>query len=202
MARYGMVIDLKRCVGCFACVMACKAEHHTPAKVFWNRVQVQEQGVYPNARLTFLPVLCNQCANPPCESVCPTGATYKRPDGIVGVDQGKCIGCGYCIVACPYRQRTLNEHQAGYFASKGLTPLEQQGYTEHQKGTVTKCSFCPERLAAGKEPACVAACPARARLFGDLDDASSEAAKALGRSASFRLLVGLHTEPAIYYLPE
>lgn len=200
MARYGMVIDLKRCVGCFACVMACKAEHHTPAKVFWNRVQVEEKGVYPHARLSFLPVLCNQCANPPCESVCPTGATYKRLDGIVAVDQRKCIGCGYCIVACPYRQRTLNEQQGSYFGDKGLTQLEERSHTEHQHGTVTKCSFCHERLAAGKEPACVTACPARARLFGDLDDAGSEARRALGRSTSFRLLTALNTEPAVYYL--
>ncbi len=202
MARYGMVIDLKRCVGCFACVMACKAEHTTPAKVFWNKVIVEEQGTYPNARLTFLPVLCNQCANPPCETVCPTGATHKQPDGIVAVDTKKCIGCGYCVVACPYRQRTVNEKQSGYFAAKGLTKLEQQGYQQHQRGTVTKCNFCQARVTQGKLPACVTACPAKARLFGDLADPASEPSRALGRYSAYRLLPGLNTEPAVYYIPE
>lgn len=202
MARYGMVINLKRCVGCFACVMACKAEHITPAQVFWNKVIVEEKGSYPNARMTFLPVLCNQCANPPCETVCPTGATHKQINGIVAVDSTKCIGCGYCVVACPYRQRTVNPKKAGYFKDKGLTPLEEQGYLGHQRGTVTKCNFCQERVTHGKEPACVVACPAKARLFGDLENASSDAAQALGRHSAFRLLPGLNTEPAVYYIPE
>lgn len=202
MTRYGMVIDLKRCVGCFACVMACKAEHTTPANVFWNKVLVGEQGEYPNGRMTFLPVLCNQCANAPCQTVCPTGATYKRPDGIIGVNQKKCIGCGYCVVACPYQQRTVNEKQPGYFAAKGLTTLEKQGYPAHQHGTVTKCTFCHERVAQGKQPACVVACPAKARLFGDLKDPASEAAQALGRSSAYRLLANLDTEPSVYYIPE
>lgn len=202
MARYGMIIDLKRCVGCYACVMACKAEHITPANVFWNKVIVEEKGTYPNARMTFLPVLCNQCAKPPCETVCPTGATYKRSDGIVAVNQDKCIGCGYCIVACPYRQRALNEKSAGYFKGKGLTSLEQTGYKGHTRGTVTKCNFCYKRLEQGKMPACVIACPARARIFGDLDNPESEAAQTLGRRSAQRLLSGMNTEPAVYYIQE
>ena len=202
MARYAMVIDLKRCVGCFACVMACKAEHTTPANVFWNKVIVREKGTYPNARMTFLPVLCNHCTNPPCAAVCPTGATHKRLDGIVGVDTHKCIGCGYCVVACPYRQRTVNEKQAGYFEKKGLTKLEQQGLPQHQHGTVTKCNFCEDRLRQGKLPACVVACPAKARLFGDLEDSKSEPSLALGRCSTYRLLPELNTEPAVYYIPE
>ena len=202
MARYGMIIDLKRCVGCYACVMACKAEHITPPKVFWNKVLVEEQGVYPNARMSFLPVLCNQCENPPCETVCPTGATYKRPDGIVAVNQKKCIGCGYCVVACPYQQRTFHEKATGYFEGKGLTALEQRGQREHTKGTVTKCDFCHARVAAGKVPACVLACPANARIFGDLTNSQSEAALLLGKHSSYRLLTGLGTGPAVYYIPE
>ena len=202
MARYGMVIDLKRCVGCYACVMACKAEHITPPKVFWNKVLVEEKGTYPNARMTFLPVLCNHCANAPCETVCPTGATYKRPDGIVAVNQDKCIGCGSCVVACPYRQRTYHERSAGYFPDKGLTMLEQRGYAEHTRGTVTKCYFCADRLKKGQTPSCVAACPAKARLFGDLEDPKSEASRALGKNSAYRLLMGLGTEPAVYYIPE
>ena len=202
MARYGMVINLKRCVGCYACVMACKAEHITPQHVFWNKVLVEEKGIYPNARISFLPVLCNQCAKAPCEAVCPTGATHKRADGIVGVNQEKCIGCGYCVLACPYRQRTFNEKSAGYFPDKGLTMLEQQGYTEHTRGTVTKCDFCQHRLAQDKLPACVIACPGKARIFGDLDDPRSEVARTLGAYSAYRLLTGLGTEPSVYYIAE
>lgn len=202
MARYGMIIDLRRCVGCFACVMACKAENSTPAQVLWNKVLVEEQGVYPHARMIFRPVLCNHCGNPPCETVCPTGATYRRPDGIVAVDQNKCMGCGYCVVACPYRQRTFNHKTAGYFTAKGLTPVEERGYKHHARGAVTKCTFCHHRLAKDQQPACAAACPARARIFGDLADPAGEAARLLGRRSAHRLLDGLGTEPAVYYLPE
>jgi Fe-S-cluster-containing dehydrogenase component len=202
MPRYGMVIDLRRCVGCYACVMACKAENVTPANVFWNKVLVEEKGAYPNARLTFLPVLCNHCDNPPCETVCPTGATHRRPDGIVAVNQDKCMGCGYCVVACPYQQRTFNHKTAGYFPARGMTPLEEQGYKSHTRGTVTKCTLCVHRISQGQQPACSAACPARARIFGDLSDPDSEASRLLGRRPAYRLLAGLNTGPAVYYIPE
>jgi molybdopterin-containing oxidoreductase family iron-sulfur binding subunit len=182
--------------------MACKAEHLTPSSVYWNKVIVEEQGTYPNARLSFVPVLCNQCGNPPCESVCPTGATFKRADGLVALDQGKCIGCGYCIVACPYRQRTLNGNSPGYFQEKEATPLEQAGSNHHTKGTVTKCNFCYKRLEQGKLPACVAACPARARIFGDLHNPESEISQLLGRKSAKRLLANLGTDPAVFYIPD
>ncbi|EAX48285.1 4Fe-4S ferredoxin, iron-sulfur binding domain protein [Thermosinus carboxydivorans Nor1] len=201
MARYGMVIDLRRCVGCYACVMACKAENATPPGVFWNKVYVKETGQYPNARMTFLPVLCNHCANPPCLAVCPTGATYKRPDGIVALDAGKCMGCGYCVVACPYQQRVITEIKP-YYPKHGLTPLEQHGYKKHRSGTATKCTFCLHRLEQGKQPACVVACPGRARIFGDLDDPQSEVAKLLGSSYTTRLMENMGTRPAVYYIPD
>lgn len=202
MARYGMLIDLRRCVGCFACVMACKAEHATPKGVTWNRVIVEEKGEYPQARMSFKPILCNHCSNPPCLSVCPTGATSKRPDGIVTVNAKKCIGCQYCVVACPYQARSFNKASEGYFPKYGLTVLEQQGYKQHIKGTPGKCVFCYERVDQGKDPACVVGCPGRARIFGDLDDPNSEVARLIKEHKPYRLIEELGTEPKVYYIPD
>ncbi|GAB6174311.1 4Fe-4S dicluster domain-containing protein [Paradesulfitobacterium aromaticivorans] len=202
MPRYGMLIDLRRCVGCFACVMACKAEHATPKGVSWNRVVVEEKGEYPKARMTFTPMLCNHCANPPCQEVCPTGATYKRPDGIVAVDQHQCIGCKYCMVACPYQARSFNEKTAGYFPEWGLTPLEKQGYSQHISGTPSKCVFCYDRVEQGKDPACVVSCPAHARIFGDLSDPKSEIARLIKDNPIFQLLVKAGTGPSVFYIPD
>ena len=109
MARYGMVIDLKRCYGCVSCVMACKLVNRTPPGVLWSRVLRGEAGVFPNSNRQALPVLCNQCEEPDCMKVCPTGATYQTDDGIVRVDKNKCIGCKYCMQACPYGARQIDE---------------------------------------------------------------------------------------------
>ena len=105
MPRYGMVIDLKRCYGCYACVMACKTANHTPPEVFWARLLKGEMGKFPNTVRQSLPVLCMQCEEPSCLEVCPTGATIQLDDGIVIVDQEKCMGCKYCMMACPYGAR-------------------------------------------------------------------------------------------------
>ncbi|MFH0947034.1 MAG: 4Fe-4S dicluster domain-containing protein [Planctomycetota bacterium] len=115
MTRYGMVIDLKRCYGCFACVMACKAKNHTPPGVFWARLLKGETGEYPNTVRQALPVLCFQCEEPSCLTVCPTGATVQHEDGIVTVDKEKCIGCNYCKMACPYGARYMVEEYKSYF---------------------------------------------------------------------------------------
>jgi Fe-S-cluster-containing dehydrogenase component len=202
MARYGMLIDLRRCVGCFACVMACKAEHATPKGVTWNRVIIEEKGEYPEARMTFKPVLCNHCSNPPCLNVCPTGATSKRADGIVTVNQKKCIGCQYCVVACPYQARSFNKKSEGYFPKYGLTLFEQQGYKQHVKGTPGKCVFCYERVDRGLNPACTVSCPGRARIFGDLDNPQSEISTILKGTEAVQLLKNQGTGPAVYYIPE
>src|SRR4030042_1796550 len=106
--RYGMVIDLSRCIGCYGCHIACKAENCTPPAILWARVFYYEWGKYPAVRRLALPVLCMHCEDPPCEKACPTGATSKRPDGIVVVDSTKCMGCMSCVIACPYRARNLN----------------------------------------------------------------------------------------------
>ncbi|HEX9077081.1 MAG TPA: 4Fe-4S dicluster domain-containing protein [Anaerolineae bacterium] len=200
MPRYGMVIDLARCIGCHSCSVACKAENATPAGVFWSHVIVKETGKYPAPKTTMLPVLCMHCANPPCVDVCPTGASYKRPDGIVVVNYDACMGCRYCEAACPYGARTFVETIKGYFPKQGFTPYEQAGYVRHQTGVEEKCNFCLERFNKGLEPACVATCPAYARHFGDLADPNSEVAKLIAQRHGYQLMPELGTNPSVYYL--
>ena len=206
MARYGMVIDLKRCYGCYSCVMACKQANRTPPGVFWSRVLRGEMGEFPSSVRQALPVLCMQCEEPDCMKVCPTGATYQTEDGIVRIDQDKCIGCKYCMMACPYGARYSVDEWKSYFP-EGL-PLSE--YEQHSKqvweekrgvGVATKCDFCIDRRAEGRECACNQACPAKARVFGDLDDPESEISYLIKTRRGFVLRPEVGTEPKVYYLP-
>lgn len=200
MIRYGMVIDLKKCVGCDACSLVCKAENATPRGVLWNRILKYETGKYPNSRLDFLPVICMHCEEPECEKVCPSGATKKRKDGIVTVDNNKCIGCRYCMIACPYGVRHFLNDMRTYYPNH-MTPFEQIGYKNHVIGTVEKCDFCVKRVEQGLKPACVLACPADARYFGDLNDSDSEVSRLIKEKGGFVLNPELETKPSVYYLP-
>ncbi len=178
-AQYGMIIDLRRCIGCQACSIACKAESDVPLTVARSWVEYTEKGQYPNVGRTFLPRLCNHCSKPHCTRVCPTGATYKRPqDGIVVVDQGICIGCLYCAQACPYTARFLN-------------PVTRY---------VDKCDLCIHRVANGVVPSCVNTCQGRARIFGDLNDPDSEVSQIVAREPVQVIRRGMGTEPNVYYI--
>lgn len=177
--HYGMLIDVRRCIGCHACSVACKAEFDVPLGVTRSWVEYVEKGEFPNVGRSFLPRLCNHCDRPACVPVCPTGATWKRAeDGIVVVDDDICIGCKYCIQACPYDARFIN-------------PVT---------GSADKCDFCLHRVSQGLEPACVETCIGRARIFGDLNDPDSEIAKEIASNPVTVLRQGQGTEPSVYYI--
>lgn len=197
--RRGMVIDLKRCIGCYSCVIACKAENSTAPGVFWARVLEKEEGKYPNPRVTFLPVLCNHCKDAPCVSACPSGATTQRDDGLVLVDYEKCVGCRACMVSCPYQARYYVKKRSSYYPD-GPTPYESLTFDPNREGVVEKCTLCVHRVDKGLEPACVQACPTVCRFFGDLDDSNSELSQMLRSRYAFRLHPELGTEPSVYYL--
>ncbi len=177
--HYVMVIDVRRCYGVQACTVACKAEYKVPLGENRSWVEEIEKGNFPDVSRSFLPRLCNHCDNPPCVSVCPTGATWKREeDGIVVIDPDVCIGCKYCLQACPYDMRFINK----------------------DTGAAEKCDFCIHRVSQGLEPACVEACPSRARIFGDLNDPDSEVYKLIAENPVTTLRPEQGTEPNVYYI--
>ena len=203
MARYGMAFDLRRCIGCNACVIGCKQENSLPDGVFFTRTLSEEYGVFPAVNRVYIPTLCNHCDDAPCEKVCPSGATYTRDDGIVMVDDEKCIGCNSCAVACPYDQRSVMSKELfdnGLFGEGELTPFEEQGYVRFTPGTVTKCDFCSERVDAGLDPACVVTCPTDARIFGDLDAPDSDVSILIRERGGRPPLPEKNTKPKVYYI--
>lgn len=199
--RWGMVIDLKRCIGCYGCQISCKAENATPPGVLWARVVKREFGKYPNVRKISLPLLCMHCANPPCLKACPTGAIQRREDGIVWTDNAKCVGCRYCMMVCPYQARHFYAKEREYFPGQGLTPFELIGYSRHVPGTMSNCHLCMHRVDKGLEPSCVVTCMCRARIFGDLEDPESEVSRLIRDRGGFQLYPELGTDPSVYYLP-
>lgn len=199
--KYGMVIDLRRCIGCYGCQVSCKAENGTPPGVFFARVVKHEDGQYPMVRNLSLPVLCNHCDNPPCVEACPTGASFVwKEGGIVDIDHNMCVGCRTCMMACPYGNRYINDGPQ-YYYPEGPTAYEEKRVTRHQTNVVMKCNFCRERVVEGKDPACVANCPTTARIFGDLDDPNSTVSKLIKERGGFPLHPELGTRPSVYYLP-
>jgi len=205
--RYGFVIDLKRCYGCYSCTVACKATNHTPKNIDFAKCIQGETGIYPSALRQMLPTLCMQCSEPECLKVCPTGATLQDEHGVVTVDKDICMGCGYCMMACPYGQRHKVQLWETYFPDG---PPELDPYQAYAKekwevkngyGIAAKCDFCQDRVNDGKQPACVEACPAKARYFGDLDDPESEISILIRRERGFQLNPEFGTDPSVYYLP-
>src|SRR4030042_5678164 len=190
--RWGRVVNLIKGPRCHACVAACRVEHFLPIGMTWPRLIAWEPevGQTADASVTTFPVRCNQCKEAPCVEVCPAEATKKRPDGIVYVDNEICVGCRYCVIACPYQNRTFfsKDKDPGYFPGDSRTRFEKAGHKiyPHVAGTTEKCDFCMERIDAGLSkglvpgkdreatPACVNTCQARALTFGDLDDPHSE----------------------------
>lgn len=206
--KWGMVIDLRKCVGCETCTVSCKAENRTPPGVSYNQVFVEEEGTFPNVSRTNIARPCMHCDKPPCASVCPVRATYKADNGIVVQDNDRCIGCRYCMVACPYGARSFDfgeEYEEILGANMIQAPEHgmergERGNGEAPIGTVRKCNFCFHRLERGEEPACVETCIGDARYFGDLNDPESTVSKLAASSRAFRLKEEYGTEPRVYYL--
>ncbi|MDQ7819668.1 MAG: 4Fe-4S dicluster domain-containing protein [Armatimonadota bacterium] len=204
--RWVMVIDLARCDGCRECTRACQAMHFLPGGQEW--IRVYEMRDHELGAPYWLPRPCMQCDNPPCVKVCPVSATWKREDGIVMQDTSRCIGCRFCMAACPYQARSFN------WVDPEVPGMPDEPYAMewnrvHRRGTTEKCIFCPALLAEGRLPACAAACPMGAIYFGDQgEDAVTNSqgetvrlSELVAANAGYRLLEELGTEPRVYYLP-
>lgn len=206
MTHYAIAHDLRRCMGCHACEMACKAENNLPDGIFWNKL-LTEGGVGPNTcggtyeapTRNYVSMQCQHCENPACVEVCPTGATYKDSEtGLVLQDYEKCIGCQSCMQACPYEGvRSFIDGEPIYASGVVLGDPEVPA---HKENTVEKCTMCAHRIVKGEEPACVATCPAYARTFGDLDDPESEISKLVSSREYKQLLEEAGTNPSVFYL--
>jgi molybdopterin-containing oxidoreductase family iron-sulfur binding subunit len=210
--RWAMIVDLQACrkeEGCRDCIKACHETHNVPdfgnpkdeVKWIWRE---PFHGAFPNQEHEYLRhglreeevlVFCNHCDNPPCTRVCPTQATWKRADGIVMMDWHRCIGCRYCIAACPYGSRSFNWRDPRPFIAE-IRP----DFPTRTRGVVEKCTFCDERLALGLPPACVESCKSKCLVFGDLEDPDSEVREALRTRHAIRRKPGLGTQPEVYYL--
>ena len=200
--KWGMVIDITKCKSdCTACLKGCEKEnnvaHHGDKRwdVHWIRkVGLKKKGD-ENAQVKPVILLCNHCDNPPCVRVCPTKATWRRDDGIVMMDWHRCIGCRYCVAACPYGSRSFNWRDP-----RPAVKEVNAEFPTRTRGVVEKCTFCDERLSKGRMPACVEACTSGCLKFGDLGDPDSEVRQILRERHAIRRKSGLGTGPQVYYL--
>jgi molybdopterin-containing oxidoreductase family iron-sulfur binding subunit len=229
--KWAMVIDQDRCIGCWTCAVGCKEINNEPLGFWWNRIlsvaptesfgETSEaitepasdsidvpHGTFPNVELAYLPVACQHCTNAPCVKVCPVGATFRRDDGTVLVDFDRCIGCRYCMAACPYGIRVFNwgdaeldpDFTVGY--GKDYRSDGRRVFTpDRPRGVVEKCTFCVERIDVGEQPFCVEVCPTGARVFGDLNDEESEVSVLVNEGGATQALSDLGTNPRVFYRP-
>ena len=210
--RWVMVIDLRKCTGCGACTVSCIAENHLPPGIVYRPVIEEELGSYPNVSMRSVPRPCMQCETAPCVPVCPVKATWIRPDGIVDMDYDQCIGCRYCMTACPYHARTFDFGYRYTDDTPEVQPYETVGNFEYGKrrdrkgrhaspiGNVRKCHFCTHKLDAGMLPSCVTTCIGYATYFGDANDPDTLVSELISRPNKMRLKEEMGTRPRVYYL--
>jgi Fe-S-cluster-containing dehydrogenase component len=223
MAKWAMVIDLDKCTGCGDCMVACKLENNiaivSPEEanegrvMYWMNMITVYEGEYPNLRMKRFPKPCFHCENPPCTKVCPVYATYKNEDGLVGQIYHRCIGCRYCMTACPYTAKVFNWYEPEW--TDEYKSCLNPDVSVRMKGVVEKCSFCSHRLMKAKEtadlevrdiddgeyfPACGESCPTNAIYFGDLDNENSKVYQLSRSSRAYREFESLGTEPKVIYL--
>jgi Fe-S-cluster-containing dehydrogenase component len=177
MPRFGIAIDTTKCVGCHSCRVACQNQQGLDSNQSFNWIKELDAGKSPSYGKEYVPLQCNHCENAPCQRVCPTGAIYTSPEGVVLIHRHRCVGCKYCIQACPYRVRIIDEHD----------------------GVSVKCWMCNDLVKSGGEPACVTTCPTGVRIFGDLDDPDSHISRFIARHRAKPLRPDLNTKPKIFY---
>ena len=211
MAHWVMVIDLGKCTGCQTCTVACKVENALGPTIQRVTVVEKESGKYPDVQRIFIPKRCMNCVEPQCVAVCPTGATEKQDDGVVTINQDTCIGCRYCMMACPYDARVFYSIEQSYH--RQASKWEEHRYKEHTPGIVDKCDFCKSRTDEGLKnglkpgidtdatPFCVISCISSALHFGDLDEPDSEVSQLIKSRNAIQLLPEMNTNPSVYYLP-
>ena len=223
MTRWGMVIDTDRCTGCAACMVACHAENNIQTvgeveagkgrAMHWIRIERYYEGEFPDIKVRFQPVMCQQCGHAPCEPVCPVYATYHTPEGLNAMVYARCIGTRYCANNCPYTVRFFN-----WFSPDFPQPLERQlnpDVSVRSAGIMEKCTFCVQRIQGAQDvakdedrevrdgeirTACSQSCPAEAIIFGDLDDPESRVSEYAQQARATKLLEELSTEPSVIYM--
>ncbi|GAB4178670.1 MAG: 4Fe-4S dicluster domain-containing protein [Calditrichia bacterium] len=225
--QLSMVIDLHACVGCSACDIACKRENNVPESFAWSNHIIETSGTFPNLKYRYIPTLCNHCSDAPCVEVCPTTAMHKEKNGITMHDADKCIGCASCRIACPYNVIYYNKNKPHEHKDKELELIPQCTASEAEvekkagfpmgyynparektlpgirpKGVVEKCTFCDHRISEGEEPACVEACPADARIFGNRMDPTSKVSQLLAKYHPRVLKPSKGTRPNVFYIRE
>lgn len=196
MAHWGMLVDLRRCAGCYACVVACQMHNNLRPGIAWSAVDCCEWSDGETPHRAYLPHGCMQCVDAPCVEVCPTGASAQRDDGIVTAAYDQCIGCGACVDVCPHGARVLSNEEAWHFGESEPAPYEAEA--PRKVGVAEKCIFCCDRVDQGLQPACVYGCPGSARIFGDLDDPASDISQALAAAGDAACTV---PGTSFYYIP-